>query len=236
MIPGDLDIMKLVSYTDSTFNESIDEYTALASPESYSVTYNVNINEKGAQGSSVPVDSFNSGSPQTISFKILFDGTGIINNNNGGNLPALAIPGAGGSDVTQEIEKFKRVVYNYQSATHQPSYVQIRWGTLLYNCRLVSLTINFKLFKPDGSPLRAEADCRFRGSIDEKKLAAIEGRLSPDITHIRTVAEGDTLPLLCFREYGDSKYYYQVAKVNGLIDIKQLTPGMKILFPPIITN
>jgi len=117
--------------------------------------------------------------------------------------------------------------------THQPPFVQLRWGVLLYNCKLSRMTINFKLFKPDGSPLRAEADCRFEEVIGPERLAAIENRQSPDLTHIRTVIEGDTLSLLCFREYGDSKYYYEVAKVNGLTDFKQLTPGTKLIFPPI---
>lgn len=229
-----LEIMKLVSYKDSSFTQTVNEYTALVSPESYSVNYGIDINDVSAPGSSVPVNRFNKGASQTISFKILFDGTGIIKKN---GIPGLAILGnPGAPDVTQEIEDFKNVVYNYQSDTHRPSFVQIRWGTLLYNCNLVSLTINFKLFKPDGTPLRAEADCTFRGAIDEKKRAAIEGRQSPDLTHIKTVMQGDTLPLLCFREYGDSKYYYQVAAFNGLIDIKQLQPGTKLLFPPLIKN
>jgi phage tail protein X len=72
--------------------------------------------------------------------------------------------------------------------------------------------------------------------ISQAKLTALENKQSPDLTHIRTVIEGDTLPLLCYREYGDSKYYYQVAQVNGLTDFKKLPAGMKLAFPPIITN
>ena len=124
-------------------------------------------------------------------------------------------------------------MYDYDPTTHQPPFVQLRWGVLLYNCKLSRMTINFKLFKPDGTPLRAEADCSFEEVIDSERLAAIENRQSPDLTHIRTVIEGDTLSLLCFREYGDSKYYYQVAKANGLTDFKQLTAGTKLIFPPI---
>jgi hypothetical protein len=110
------------------------------------------------------------------------------------------------------------------------------WGPLLYNCQLIRMTVSFKLFRPDGTPIRAEADCTFQGVIDEQKLAAVENKQSPDLTHIRTVIDGDSLPLLCFREYGDSKYYYQVARINGLTDIKQLMPGMRLIFPPITTG
>ncbi|MGN6640670.1 MAG: CIS tube protein, partial [Mucilaginibacter sp.] len=105
-------------------------------------------------------------------------------------------------------------------------------------CTLTDLTVNFTLFKSNGTPIRAEADCTFQGYIDEKKLAALENRQSPDLTHIRTALAGDTFPLLCYREYGDSKYYYQIAQYmaanyNVMIDFKQLTPGAQIYFPPI---
>ena len=133
----------------------------------------------------------------------------------------------------KDYQKFKSVVYQYASDTHQPRFVQLQWGPLLYNCRCTRMTITFKLFNPDGTPLRAEAECTFESVIDQTKLAAIENRQSPDLTHVRTVIDGDTLPLLCYREYGDSKYYYQVARANGLTDFKKLIPGTKIILPPI---
>lgn len=243
MNTGNLEVMKIIGYKDSSFSKAtmIDEYDALVNPETYHITYDVQVNKKGAQGSYVPVASYGKGLPQTISFKILFDGTGIIKGNTDGALSSLssglAILGSGtGTSVADQINKFKNVTYTYQSDTHQPPFVQIQWGNLIYNCRLTRLTISFKLLKPDGTPLRAEADCSFTGFITEKKLAAIQNNQSPDITHTRIVAAGDTLPLLCYREYGDSKYYYQVARFNQLTDIKLLTPGMKLIFPPIANN
>lgn len=236
--------MKLVGYKDKTFAEDKKtghEYEVLINPETYALTYGTETNQKTAQGSSEIITSFNKRSPQTLNFKFLFDGTGVIKKDNGilaGLASGLAIPGLSAKlpDITEDIGNFKKVVYDFGSSTHAPSYVQLRWGVLLYNCQLTRMTITFKLFKPDGTPLRAEADCSFQGVIDEEKLAAIENRQSPDLTRIRTVTEGDTLPLLCFREYGDSRYYYQVASVNKLTDMKRLKPGMKLIFPPIETN
>ena len=132
--------------------------------------------------------------------------------------------------------KLKQVVYGYDSTTHMPTYVQIQWGKILFNAQLQNMSISYKLFKPDGSPLRAEADCTFAGGINDDKLAALENKQSPDLTHIRTVIKGDTLSLLCFREYGDSRYYYQVAAANRLTDFKRLAPGTKLVLPPIETN
>ena len=234
---GELKKMKLVAYTDISFGTKAEglEYDVLINPESYALTYGTEVNQQSAQGSSESITSFSKRSPQSLSFKFLFDGPGVIKRGGGGLLSGLAVPGlpADKPDVVQDFEKFKSVVYNFDGTTHQPRYVQLQWGPLLYNCQMTRMTLTFKLFNPDGSPLRAEADCTFQGVIDETKLAAIENRQSPDLTHIRTVIKGDTLPLMCYKEYGDSKYYYQVAQYNGLSDFKRLVAGTKIIFPPI---
>ena len=233
---GELKKMKLVAYTDVTFSTKADkEYEVLINPETYALTYATEVNQTSAQGSSESIMSFSRRSPQTLDFKFLFDGTGVVKKPISNPLSGLAVPGLPVSkpDVVQDFETFKSVVYDYDGTTHQPRYVQLQWGPLLYNCQMTRMTLTFKLFNPDGTPLRAEADCSFQGVIDEAKLAAIENRQSPDLTHIRTVTQGDTLPLLCYKEYGDSKYYYQVAQYNGLQDFKSLKPGTKLIFPPI---
>ena len=73
----------------------------------------------------------------------------------------------------------------------------------------------------------------FKSSIEEEKRAATEDRQSADLPHIRKVRAGDTLPLMCFRIYGDSKYYLDVAAANGLDNFRSLVPGTEIRFPPI---
>jgi nucleoid-associated protein YgaU len=47
------------------------------------------------------------------------------------------------------------------------------------------------------------------------------------------VKTGDTLPLMCYRIYGDTRYYLQVAAINGMGNFRKLIPGTEILFPPI---
>lgn len=236
---GQLQKMIVAGYKDDAFSQATGKtYEVLINPESYSLAYGTESNSQTPQGSSEAKMKFNRRVPQNISFKFLFDGTGVIKKDTGllsGLASGLAIPGVNANppDVAQDLANFKKVVYDYDPDTHQPPFVQLRWGLLLYNCRLTRMTVNFKLFKPDGTPLRAEADCSFEEVIDQKKLAAIENRQSPDLTHVRTVIEGDTLSLMCFKEYGDSKYYYKVAEANGLTDFKQLTPGTKLIFPPI---
>ena len=67
--------------------------------------------------------------------------------------------------------------------------------------------MEYKLFKADGAPLRAIVTMGFVGYISEEMAAAEAERSSPDMTHIVTIKEGDTLVDLCCKIYGKSKYY-----------------------------
>ena len=40
-------------------------------------------------------------------------------------------------------------------------------------------------------------------------------------------------PLLCHRIYGDSRYYVDVARFNGLQAFRALAPGLTLHFPPL---
>jgi hypothetical protein len=237
MSAGELKKMKIVGYTDISFqNKTGQEYEVMVNPENYSIKYETMVTTANqAQGSSLPILQYNQQSAQVLSFKFLFDGTGVIKK---GNQAGVAVPGlpAKKPDVVQDLDNFKKAVYNFRGDKHQPPFVQLLWGPLLFNCLLTKMDITFKLFRPDGWPLRAEALCTFQSAIDIKKLEESKNKQSPDLTHTSIVKQGDTLPLLCFRQYGDSKYYYEVARFNGLTDIKSLVPGTKLLFPPIKTS
>ena len=238
MALGELKKMQLAAYTGPDFQHEIPKctYDVLINPESYSLAYGIETNDITGIGASENIRSYRVRPPQNMTFKFVFDGSGVVQRGGGGLLSGLAVPGLPSKkpDVVEDFNNFKNVVYNFNNETHAPRYVQLRWGPLIYNCQLVQMTVNFKLFKPDGTPVRAEANCTFQSVIDPKTLWLKQNLHSPDLSRIRTVMEGDTLPLLCFREYGDSKYYYQVARVNKLNNFKELTAGMKLFFPPIV--
>ena len=238
MDTGNIEMLSLVGYADAQFSKKTgDSYTAVINPEQFTINYATHLTPRSGHGASEEQRTFNRRSPQSVTLKIIVDGTGIISSAGaGGEIGAIASKATGGKrDVVKDISTIKKVLYGYDSDSHMPTFVQIRWGKIIFNAQLTSMTISLKLFKPDGTPIRAEVDCSFEGVIDDKKLAALENKQSPDLTHVRTVIKGDSLPLICYQEYGDSKYYYQVAKVNRLTDIKQLKPGSKLILPP-ITN
>jgi nucleoid-associated protein YgaU len=189
-------------------------------PGSYKLNYSTELNDNQAEGRSGDSPQYNISKPQDFNIDILFDGTGVLSP-------------SGTSDVTLRIQEFLNIVYKYNGDTHQPNYVILIWGTLLFKGRLVNLDIDYKLFNPDGLPIRAVASCKFQSAIEQDLLAALENRRSPDVTHERVVKEGDNIFNITNTIYKDQKYYMDVARANKLNGFRKLSAGMKLRFPPL---
>ena len=68
---------------------------------------------------------------------------------------------------------------------HKPNYLIITWGSLSFRCFLTSMDVEYKLFKPDGTPLRAMVKATFKRFIEAEERVAEENNNSPDLTHYR---------------------------------------------------
>jgi len=136
-------------------------------------------------------------------------------------------------DVQQQIEQFQTITV-YNGDIHRPNYLKVVWGTLqVKRCVLKSASIAYKLFKPNGVPLRAVISANFTDNSDDQSRVAIAQDQSADLLHIRLVKAGDNLPALCYEIYGNPGYYLAVARANRINNFRKLTPGMKIFFPPV---
>ncbi|KAA3438755.1 CIS tube protein [Rufibacter hautae] len=219
---GKLEKLKIIAYRDADLNDAswAGEYNALVNPETYQLDYKIEYNDGQGQGTSGAQPKYKHTKPEEFAFEFLFDSTGLIE-------------GSPTGDIWGELKTFKQLLVDYDGAIHQPRHFKLVWGVSLFKCRLTSLQITFKLFKPDGTPIRALAKTQFKGSVEENLRVAREKSQSPDLTHERQVLAGDNLPLLCFRLYEDPRRYLQVAKANGLTSFRRLTPGQTLFFPPL---
>ena len=153
--------------------------------------------------------------------------------------------------VTRRIQELSKIVYDYNTTAHQPPTVLILWGDVNpFKGKLDNMQITYTLFHSSGVPLRAEVQLSFlehrpagtQASATEGAIAAgISAAIgvlsaaisSPDLSHTRTVTASDTLPLMSADVYGDTQYYWQVARANGLTQFRQLEPNTELLFPPL---
>ncbi len=223
------DLMVIMAYSDNQYSGSgISQCTVQINPASYKHDHTVNYNNSLAQGAPGTTLKFKGVAPEKVSFDIYFDATGAVSS--GASLSSLlSTPVA----VSDQIETFKNVCFTYNGDIHEPNYLIISWGTLVFKCKLTSLNISYTLFKDDGTPLRAKISVSFEEAIDADLIAKEANNQSPDLTHLIEVKDGDTLPLICYRIYGDSSYYLEVAAYNDMIDFRDIKPGTKLYLPPI---
>lgn len=216
---GELKKLKIEAFDKIDYQGgAVKEFIVMFNPTSYNQKYEVEYDPESGKGTSGSTQKFGKIKPQEYSFEFMFDGTGVSGVK---------------KEVSSEIDKFLTITGKLDGAIHRPFFLKITWGNLVSKCILKSAEITYNLFKPDGSPLRAKVKATFSENIDDKLRTAEENKSSPDLTHHRVAKEGDTLPLMTYRIYGDPSYYLEVARFNNLINFRELEVGSTIRFPPV---
>ena len=152
---GILEKMKIASFTDDRFSkrskdEAARDFLVQINPASYSHALEIFYHDGETAGSGrTPPDSHRVAA-EVMKFELVFDGTGVI--------PGAAAESDG---ITGQLDRLRRVLFDYESRSRSPKYLILSWSTLHYACRLSSLNFHYTLFKPDGTPLRARADVAF---------------------------------------------------------------------------
>lgn len=217
---GGIKKMKILVFSDPEFKKSVSgsPIELQINPEKYTHNHEVSYDLAQGIGTSGTSIKFLKITPEKVNFDIYLDGTGVIQ-------PV--------EDVASFIQNFKSLVYDYNGKIHSSNYLELNWGQSIFRCRLTKMDITYSMFKPDGDPLRASMSLSFEEFLDARYIILEEKSSSPDLTHLRMVKAGDTLPEMCYEIYGDFSYYIAVAEVNNLNDFRDLEAGQLIKFPPI---
>lgn len=216
---GELEKLIIRAYEAADFSgQAVAEFSAYVNPNEITLAYEMEYDSAQGSGTTGSRMEFKKVKPGDMTLSFFLDGTGA----NGRKI-----------DVQTEVERFQEAT-GYNGNIHRPNYLKIVWGTLqVKRCVLKSASIAYKLFKPSGEPLRAVISANFTDSSDDETRVALARDQSPDLTHVRLVQAGDSLPLLCQQIYGDPRYYLKVARANGLDNFRRLQAGATLYFPPL---
>ncbi len=221
-----LEKLTITAYKTSARSGFGTSFEAMFNPSTYSQAYAIEWKRKQGINDSGAELEYTLSNPAELKLNLIFDGTGVDD---------YGLVSWAAKTVSERVQEFLDVTYTYQGSLHEPAYLLVEWGDLSFSCRLSSVDIKYTAFDRDGTPLRAELAVTLIGDIALDKLAKEAGKTSPDLTHSRTVKQGDTLPLLVQEIYGSSEHYLDVARFNQLDHFRQLTPGQALLFPPLAT-
>ena len=230
---GEVTPLIIKSYTNFGRTENEIVFEAYINPDEYSLSYNVIADKETELGRNGNEGTFIGTAPLEVTLKFFLDGTNVV-----------AIKKTGGKlNVKEKIGEFHKAM-GYEGETHRPRFLRLIWGKGAwlrmdqdcFDCYLKTASFQYKLFDKDGTPLRVVITATFVEALPKPQKEAAEGNASPDLTHVRVVKEGDTLPAMTGAIYGDFKYYLEVARINGLQDFRNLSPGKKLFFPPFDKN
>ncbi len=228
-------LQKLVirSFNDRNFSDEKKDrlFSTPINPETFSQSFKVSADDKGGHGNQGNEVKYKSSPPEELKLDFILDGTKVMEGYGSTNKELFSKP------VHDQLEALKKCVYYVIPETHRPPFLTVFWGTEInFRCVLVSLDVNFTLFEPDGSPLRAKVSASFKAHKTREEIQAENKLSSPDLTHYRKITEGNRLDLMTFSIYNDSKYFLQVAKSNDLTNLRKLKTGNELYFPPFDKN
>lgn len=204
------------------------KFTAMLNPENFTITYSNQSGDCEKESETTTASGKKQNKKiieltQTFTFTLILDGTGAIPTGNEWS-PTF---------VQEQLELLQSMLVDYKGDIHATDLLIIQWGDYFFQGQITSLSITCNLFDDKGNPLRASIPLTFKAYQEWEDALEDYKDKSPDLTHIRTVQAGDTLPLMCYKIYKDASYYVQVAKSNQLNSIMDIKPGQRLYFPPL---
>jgi nucleoid-associated protein YgaU len=178
-------------------------------------------NQKAKKG---PAVQFVSTGPTELSLQLVLDGVG--------QGAGRAVDG----EVNQLAGWLAPTDSSARSSSPSPPLLQFTWGQLklgtagVFQGHLESLSVNYKLFTPQGVPIRAEVDLKL------KDVPATPSGTNPTSGALRTfrrrqLTRGETLHSVAYDEYGEASLWRDLARVNGIDDPLRIAPGLDLLIP-----
>lgn len=232
MRDGQLSKVTIIAYSNRELTQKRakpnDQFLLPINPETYNRTFKMEQEKSSGQNNQGNDPKYVRTAPEELKLDFHLDGTGTVegyyNNEGLENAP-----------VSAQIERFLNIVYYMGGEEHRPPYLKLNWGEFVFPCVLTNLDINYTLFHANGDPLRAKLSATFLNYIEQEKRVAKEDKRSPDLTHVKRIQE-DSLPLMTYEIYGDTKYYLHIAKANDLTSFRNIKPSSELVFPPLNKN
>jgi len=188
------------------------KFEVLFNPREYRLSKGNQFAEVAIPGLGAPPLQFGRGGARTLSMQLFFD-THTYHDS---------------EDVQEHTRKVTSLL-KVDEDLHAPPICKFTWGKRLQFVGVLERAQeNFKLFLPDGTPVRATVDVSFKEFVEGQ-----EKRFSANYVKRYVVHRGDTLAGIAHRHYGDAARWRPIAEANGIDDPLRLVPGRVLVIPAI---
>lgn len=201
---------------------------ALFNPTEFTITKGNNWTFDAVKGTSLPKPKFGGGKPREMQVTLLLD-------------QSLPSDGMQVKDMTDQLFKMMEVPSGSGGggAKAAPPLVTFQWGEMIpFKAACTSLTVVFQLFKPNGTPIRAEVRLALTQAEPATTASSSSANKGTNPTTrsegglgMHVVRDGDSLPSVAHRAYGDATRWRLIAEANGVDNPLHLQRGMSLNLP-----
>jgi Contractile injection system tube protein/LysM domain len=201
---------------------------ALFNPTEFTITKGNNWTFDAIKGTSLPKGKFGGGKPREMQVSLLLD---------------QSLPNGGMSvkDITDKLFKMMDVPSGSAGggAKAVPPLVTFQWGEMIpFKAACTSLTVAFQLFKPNGTPIRADVKLALTQAEAATSASSSAGKRRTNPTTrsdgglgVHVVRDGDSLQSVAHRTYGDPTRWRLIAEANGIDNPLHLRRGTSLNLP-----
>jgi nucleoid-associated protein YgaU len=212
------------AYLDVENGEAIE---CLFNPKEYSISRQNQWQSQPVVGKDLPPETqFGGGTPQKLSLDLVFDDSetedGDVRKMTDKLFDAMQVKDAQGGAKN----------------TGRPPTVHFRWGeTSTFKAVIEQLTVQYTLFHPNGTPVRAMAKLSLmqveKAVPGKKKQNPTTRGLAGLRSHV--VRDGDSLQSIAYAAYGDPTLWREIAADNGIDDPFRVRRGDVLSIPRLPT-
>lgn len=193
-------------------------------PTEYSMSKSNSWEPVKIMGSNVPRLEFTSGGSTELSLELLFDtyerGTDVRTTY---------------TNKIFELTKIDQSTVDKATGIGRPPRCMFSWGKVFnFAAVITSFSIQFTLFKSDGTPVRARVSLSLQECEDSDSKPGQNPTTQGTLGHkVYVVKPGDKLDWIAYQEYKDSSVWRFIADNNNLDDPKDLRPGQTLAIQPL---
>jgi nucleoid-associated protein YgaU len=202
-------------------------------PKEYTIAKQNTWKTDTAPGKALPLPQYTGGQPRKLTLNLLFDSTDSTD----ANVDVGSVTGR----LFKMMESQKALAGGAKN-TGRPPTVTFNWGkTVTFKAVADSLSVQFLLFRADGTPVRAQAAISLIQV--EKAMDKSSGRGDPKKGNpttrampglgSHTIRDGDSLASIAFLHYRDPTRWRAIAEANGIDDPLRLRRGRILSIPRI---
>jgi hypothetical protein len=197
-------------------------------PTEYSITKANDWKYDEVKGNSLPKAQFGGGKPRELSLSLMLDAS-------------LLGKDAHVRGLTNELFKMMEVKAGQTPGDPgaAPPFVTFTWGQeQTFKSVCTQLTVAFKLFRPNGDPIRADVKMTLKQADTASTATSNGANLGTNPTTranaghgVHTVKDGDSLPSIAYEAYGDATVWRAIADVNAIENPLHLRRGRTLSLP-----